>query len=215
MNGPEGDPSRVAAIGADQAAASDPPVTPSSERAPGLRDSAHRQAAGESAGDGSPSRSIESLGTVERLGLDPGRGHRQAAAQADAEWRPRDPDKAGRSSWSEPPQEPAEPWPEHGGRQLHPLPPGLVELYGLLAVLFVLVPEWMAGGALFGFREGRRGSELPAPSGVWKRLPELRLASLNLAELRLLAGERGLIGYSRQNRQELTARLLRRLKAQP
>jgi hypothetical protein len=98
-------------------------------------------------------------------------------------------------------------------RQLHPLPRGLVELYGLLAVLFVLVPEWMATGALFGFREGRRGSELPAPSGAWKRLPELRLASLNLAELRQLAREQGLIAYSRQNRQELTARLLRRLRA--
>ena len=33
-------------------------------------------------------------------------------------------------------------------RPLHPLPRGLVELYGLLAVLIVLVPEWLAGGAL-------------------------------------------------------------------
>ncbi|MFM7312605.1 MAG: hypothetical protein ACKO0M_05470 [Cyanobium sp.] len=98
-------------------------------------------------------------------------------------------------------------------RQLHPLPRGLVELYGLLAVLFVLVPEWMAGGALFGFQEGRRGSELPAPSGAWKRLPELRLASLNLAELRLLAQQLRLHGYGRQNRDTLTLRLLRRLKA--
>ena len=100
-------------------------------------------------------------------------------------------------------------------RQLHPLPPGLVELYGFLAVLFVLVPEWMASSALFGFREGRRGSELPAPSGAWKRLPELRLASLNLAELRQLARERGVSGYSRQGRQQLTTLLLRRLKARP
>ncbi len=104
---------------------------------------------------------------------------------------------------------------EGAGRQLHPLPPGLVELYGLLAVLFVLVPEWMAGGALLGFQDGWRGSELPAPSGAWKRLPELRLASLNLAELRQLAHERRLIGYSRQSRQELTTRLLRHLKARP
>ena len=58
-------------------------------------------------------------------------------------------------------------------RQLHPLPRGLVELYGLMAVLFVLVPEWMAGGALFSFRDGRQGSELPVPSGAWRRLPEL------------------------------------------
>ena len=104
---------------------------------------------------------------------------------------------------------------DHPPRQLHPLPRGLVELYGLLAVLFVLVPEWMASGALFGFREGRQGSELPPPSGAWKRLPELRLASLNLAELRQLAREQNLIGYSRQSRQDLTARLLRRLKARP
>ncbi|QPN64900.1 hypothetical protein H8F25_05135 [Synechococcus sp. CBW1004] len=95
------------------------------------------------------------------------------------------------------------------------MPRGLVELYGLLAVLFVLVPEWMASGALFGFREGRQGSELPPPSGAWKRLPELRLASLNLAELRQLAREQRVIGYSRQNRQDLTAHLLRRLKASP
>lgn len=104
-------------------------------------------------------------------------------------------------------------WEDGPLRQLHPLPPGLVELYGLLAVLFVLVPEWMAGGALFGFREGRRGSELPAPSGAWKRLPELRLASLNLAELRQLASQQHLQGYGRQSRAQLTQRLLRRLQA--
>ena len=32
--------------------------------------------------------------------------------------------------------------------QLHPLPRGLVELYGLIAVLVVLIPEWLAEGTL-------------------------------------------------------------------
>ena len=99
-------------------------------------------------------------------------------------------------------------------RQLHPLPPGLVELYGLLAVLFVLVPEWMAGGALLGLQGRRRDSSLPAPSRAWQRLPELRLATMNLAELRLLARELRLWGYAGQSRDRLNGRLLRRLQRQ-
>ena len=96
-------------------------------------------------------------------------------------------------------------------RQLHPLPKGLVELYGLLAVLFVLVPEWMAGGALFGFREGRVGSELPVTTQAWKRVPELRLASLSMAGLRRLAREERIRSYASMSRDRLTRRLLKRL----
>ena len=96
-------------------------------------------------------------------------------------------------------------------RQLHPLPRGLVELYGLLAVLFVLVPEWMAGGAWLGFREGREGSELPVAARAWRRLPELRLATMHLRELRRLAQQLRICGYGRLNRERLTHQLLRRL----
>ncbi|KEF43384.1 MAG: hypothetical protein ER33_01175 [Cyanobium sp. CACIAM 14] len=100
---------------------------------------------------------------------------------------------------------------ERPRRQMHPLPKGLVELYGLLAVLFVLVPEWMANGALSGFRDAREGSELPLPSMAWQRLPELQLATMGLAELRLLARREHICGYAAMNRQRLTNRLLRRL----
>ena len=99
-------------------------------------------------------------------------------------------------------------------RRLHPLPKGLVELYGLLAVLFVLVPEWMAGGALLCFRANRRGSDLPAAAAVWQKLPELRLAAMGLADLRLLALEQGIAGYAGLDRERLSARLIRRLKPQ-
>jgi hypothetical protein len=98
-------------------------------------------------------------------------------------------------------------------RQLHPLPKGLVELYGLLAVLFVLVPEWMAGGALAGLRQGREGSDLPMTASAWRRVPELRLASMPLAELRLLARQLRLCGYARLNRDQLTGRLLGKIRA--
>ena len=98
-------------------------------------------------------------------------------------------------------------------RQLHPLPRGLVELYGLLAVLFVLVPEWMAGSALAGLPQGREGSELPVTAGAWRRVPELRLASMSLRELRQLARELRLAGYAGLNRDNLNRRLLRRIRA--
>ncbi len=107
------------------------------------------------------------------------------------------------------------PPPEPEPRQLHPLPRGLVELYGLMAVLFVLVPEWMAGGALFSFRDGRQGSELPVPSGAWRRLPELRLATMGLADLRRLARQQRISGYASLNRERLTARLLASLREPP
>lgn len=98
-------------------------------------------------------------------------------------------------------------------RQLHPLPRGLVELYGLLAVLFVLVPEWMADGALAGLRSGQEDSALPVPTAAWQRIPELRLAAMNLRELRQLARELRLWGYSSLNREQLSSSLLRRIQA--
>ena len=104
---------------------------------------------------------------------------------------------------------------QHDQRQLHPLPRGLVELYGLLAVLFVLVPEWMAGGALFSFREARRGSELPVTTRAWQRVPELRLASLTMAGLRHLARDEGITAYAAMGRDRLTQRLLKKLGRQP
>ena len=98
-------------------------------------------------------------------------------------------------------------------RQLHPLPRGLVELYGLLAVLFVLVPEWMAGGMLRGLGEGAERDDLLAPTAAaWRRSPELRLAGLSLAELRWLARSLRLCGYASEPRGALTRRLLRRLR---
>ena len=112
---------------------------------------------------------------------------------------------------SEPDEDDASLAPVSESRRLHPLPRGLVELYGLLAVLFVLMPEWMAGGALFSFREGRRGSELPVTTKAWQRVPELRLASLTMGGLRHLAREERIPAYAAMGRDRLTQRLLKKL----
>jgi hypothetical protein len=87
-----------------------------------------------------------------------------------------------------------------------------VELYGLIAVLMVLIPEWMASGTLKGFRDHRRGADLPVPSGAWERIPELRLAAMTLADLRLQARAMRVWGYAGLDRDALQARMLRRLR---
>ena len=94
-------------------------------------------------------------------------------------------------------------------RRLHPLPRGLVELYGLIAVLVVLIPEWLADGTLsVGAANG--AEPLPARGRAWRTLPELRVASMNLLEIRRLCRQLHMFGYASQNRDQLTRRLLRR-----
>ncbi|MGB1415871.1 MAG: hypothetical protein ACPHAS_01160 [Synechococcus sp.] len=96
-------------------------------------------------------------------------------------------------------------------RQLHPLPKGLVEVYGLIAVLVVLIPEWIADGTLtLGGRAVR--NPLPMRGPAWKAIPELQLAALSLAELRGLAARMRLLGYASDCRDRLTRRLLRRMQ---
>ena len=96
-------------------------------------------------------------------------------------------------------------------RSLHPLPRGVVELYGLIAVLVVLIPEWLADGTI-SIGQATGPETLPMRSRAWRTVPELRLAAMNLRELRKLARQLRLVQYGSSHREQLTARLLRRLR---
>ena len=96
-------------------------------------------------------------------------------------------------------------------RSLHPLPRGVVELYGLIAVLVVLIPEWLADGTI-SIGQVTGAETLPMRSRAWRTVPELRLAAMNLRELRELARQLRLVQYGSCHREQLTARLLRRLR---
>ena len=88
-----------------------------------------------------------------------------------------------------------------------------MELYGLLAVLVVLIPEWLADGTLsMDIRKG--GESMPMTTRAWRTLPELQLASMSLRELRQLAKRWRLWGYSSDPRDQLTRRLLQRIRRQ-
>ena len=71
----------------------------------------------------------------------------------------------------------------------------MVELYGLIAVLVVLIPEWLAEGTLT-LGSAATTDSLPMSSRAWRTLPELRLASMTLLELRRLARQRRVYGYA-------------------
>ncbi len=96
-------------------------------------------------------------------------------------------------------------------RQLRPLPKGLVNLYGLIAIFLILMPEWLAELAL-AIPSKKNESSLSMESGLWKKVPELHVGGMTMFELRTLAHELKIYGYSNQQREQLSRRLLKRLQ---
>ncbi len=92
-----------------------------------------------------------------------------------------------------------------------PLPSkSISNIYGFIAVLLVLIPEWLAEGTIFLSRT-ISDHEIPKAGIAWHLEDELRLASMSLFNLRKLAKEANLIGYSSENRFLLTKRILKKL----
>ena len=90
---------------------------------------------------------------------------------------------------------------------LHPLPKGLVEFYALLAVVLVLVPEWLANTALENL-DITKGERLRLRTRQWQWDPELMLGAMTMVQLRQLARQQGLWCYGREHRDRLVRRLL-------
>ena len=55
-------------------------------------------------------------------------------------------------------------------------------------------------------------NELPRESDEWRSNQELKLAKLNILELRLLAQKLSIHGYSNENRNSLIRRIIRKSK---
>ncbi len=98
------------------------------------------------------------------------------------------------------------------GGKFNPLPKQLAKIYGLIAVLVVIIPELLAEVVLGISNSNLSGQKLNNELG-WQRIPELQLGAMSLRELRLLAMQLKVHGYANENREALTRRLLSRMKS--
>ena len=95
-------------------------------------------------------------------------------------------------------------------KKLTPLPKGVVRLYGLLAILLVLIPEWIAELTI-SLRNGNTLDQLPKITSAWEEMPELKLSTMTLRELRNLALKLRIQDYARDRKNILTAKILKRI----
>ena len=93
------------------------------------------------------------------------------------------------------------------------IPPSkaLIKIYGFLAILLVIIPEWLAEVTL-GIENSSHNSGLPQKDIEWKTNPELRISIMNIKELRELAMQLKLRGYARESKDLLKIRILKKMK---
>ena len=96
-------------------------------------------------------------------------------------------------------------------RKLKPIPRGLIKMYGVIAILLVVIPEWIAE-EFVQFRDRGNQNLIPRFSNLKLNLSEKESRKLTFFELRNIAREMKILGYSSDNKAELTKRLRRHLK---
>ena len=86
-----------------------------------------------------------------------------------------------------------------------------INIYNVLAILIVIIPEFFAE-LLYTIEIYQNKSELPNEGEAWKNNTELKLSKMNIYELRLMAKQYRIHGYSADNRNSLIRRIKRKLK---
>ena len=84
-------------------------------------------------------------------------------------------------------------------------------LYALMAIMFVLIPEWMAEQGI-KFNNLQFDGHIPEDNNLISKNPYLYVTSINVKELRNLARKLNIQEYSRESKEILTKRVLRKLK---
>ena len=94
---------------------------------------------------------------------------------------------------------------------LKPISKSIIRIYAFLAILIVVIPEWIAELTI-SIQNSGHNSNLPKPDSIWANNPDLKLSTMNIKELRFLAAKLKLIGYSGETRKSLSNRLLKKIR---
>ena len=86
-----------------------------------------------------------------------------------------------------------------------------INLYNILAILIVIIPEFFAE-LIYAVEVSQHKCILPNEGDAWKNNTELKLSKMNIYELRLMARQLRIHGYSSENRNSLIRRIQKKSK---
>ena len=86
-----------------------------------------------------------------------------------------------------------------------------INIYNILAVLIVIIPEFFAE-LIYTLEVSQHKALLPSESDAWEKITELKLSKMNIYELRIMAKQLRLHGYSNDNRNTLIRRIEQKSK---
>ena len=86
-----------------------------------------------------------------------------------------------------------------------------INIYNILAILIVIIPEYFAE-LIFSFEASQHRFILPNEGDAWENNTELKLSKMNIYELRIMAKQLRIHGYSSDNRCSLIRRIERKSK---
>ncbi len=86
-----------------------------------------------------------------------------------------------------------------------------INIYNILAVLIVIIPEYIAE-LIYTIEASQNKGVLQNEGDAWENNTELKLSKMSIYELRLMAKRLSIHGYSNENRNSLIMRINRKFK---
>ncbi len=86
-----------------------------------------------------------------------------------------------------------------------------INIYNILAILIVIIPEFFAE-LIYTIEVSQHKNILPNEGEAWVNDTELKLSKMNIYELRIMAKQLRIHGYSSDNRNSLIRRIAKKSK---